>query len=126
MSEKETGITSVISQADLDSAVANAKAEGHETGLQAGREAEQTRINSILKLDSAKGKIDATLSAAIENGLEAEAADKFLVAVPAKATNGFTAAMDALGNPEIGVDTGEGSELTDDQLAAKVVSLVQS
>jgi signal peptide peptidase SppA len=129
--ENKSGDSPAITQADLDADVAKAKAEGKEEGLQAGIEQgvkqEHDRVNGILALDSAKGKIDATLSAAIENGLDAEAAGKFLAAVPAsKKGTGFEDYMNNLGNPEVNASGGEGEELTDDQLAARAVSLVQA
>jgi signal peptide peptidase SppA len=111
-----------ITQADLDAA----RVEGTEAGHKAGVDAEKSRVDSILKLESAGGKIDATLSAAIENGLDAEAADKFLLAAPvAQPGNAFAAAMDALGNPEVGGDAADDPELTADQIATRAVSLIQ-
>ena len=124
--DKSTDNTVTMTQADLDSALAQAKADGKEEGLKAGIEQEQSRVDAILKLDSAKGMINATLAAAIENGLQASAAEKFLAAAPVQKSNSFVAAMDAIGNPSIDADGGNDSTLTDDQLAARAVSLIQS
>lgn len=120
--EEKPGVqASAITQADLDAA----RTEGREEGLEAGRGEERARVTSILGLESAAGKIDGTLSAALCKGLDAETAGEFLKAVPEQKGNAFEAAMAATANPDVSADGGADAELTDDQMAARAVSLIQ-
>ncbi|ESQ85500.1 prohead protease [Asticcacaulis sp. AC466] len=75
-----------ITQAQLDEAVATAradgvtagKAEGHAAGLKEGATAERTRINGILATDVAKARPKAALSTALKTDMSVEAATAFL------------------------------------------------
>ena len=117
----ETTMADAITQADLDAA----RAEGKQEGIAEGIAAEQERINAILNLESAGGLIDGTLKAAIETGQTAEAADKFLAAVPRQAQGaGFLAAMAAVENPDVSADAGGESDFDADALAKRAVSLI--
>ena len=112
-------MTDVYTQDDLDAA----RDEGREAGLQAGRDEEQSRVAGILNLESATGKIDATLRTAIETGQSVEDAGKFLAAVPEQKGNGFLTAMGQIDNPQVSADTGSETEQTDQELVAEVVQL---
>lgn len=119
MTTEKNGAEPQFTQTDIDAAREEGKAEG----LKAGVEQEQSRVNAILSSESAAGRIDGTLSACISNGLDAEAADKFLAAAPrAVNSNPFVAAMNELGNPGVAADAGADSDLTEDQLADRAVS----
>ena len=125
--EKKAGAEPVFTQADLDAAREEGRAEGLQAGQEAGRTEERARVSAIVNLESAAGRIDPTLGACIDNGLNADAAEKFLAAAPKPDKgNGFFSAMSAIENPDVSADAGGDTDMTDEQLAARAVSLIQS
>lgn len=103
-------------QAAVDQAraegVASGKAEGITEGTKAGAVAERTRITTILGSEEGKKRPKAAFSAAINTDMTAEAASKFLAALPeekAAATDpeaghesSFERVMNATDQPELG------------------------
>lgn len=105
-----------------------ALADARAAGVQQGRADADSRVASILALESAKGRIDPALSAVIAQGLTVEQADAVLSAAgqpAAQAGNGFAAAMSALGNPAVAESATGGAELSDADRAARAVSFIQ-
>lgn len=113
-----------VTQAAMEAAVASAKAEG----VKEGAVAERNRITSILNSDEAKERPKAALASALKTEMDADAAKAFLADMPKEAaaqehtqqTAGagaktFNAAMDATGNPKLGLGSGTGEEMTAEQ-----------
>lgn len=119
-------------------AVDNARTEGHTAGVAEGRKAERERINAILASDAGKDRPKAALSFALKSDLSAEQAGALLADLaeesPAATTPepsapeatsagvgkaAFDAAMSGTPNPEVGADAngGEPQPVSDSNLA---------
>ena len=95
--------TPALTQADIDKARAEGLAAGHDEGLKAGAQAERERVSGILAHAEAKGRTDLAVQC-INTGLTVEQAGSILGAAPKAAEasgNAFTAAMGAIGNPDV-------------------------
>lgn len=118
------GAESQFSQADIDAAREQGKAEG----LKAGRDEERTRVSAILDHEKSAANF-AQAANAIKTGLSVEQATGVLAAMPdvkpAAQGNAFVSAMSALGDPGVAASGGEDAELTDEQLAQQAVSYFQ-
>jgi capsid assembly protease len=115
--EGDYAMADVITQAQLDEAVAaaasaastTARAEGVAEGTKAGATAEKARIVAILNSDVGKARPSAALAAALETDLTPEQADAFLGKLPVEGQtattgsklNAFVAAMDAAEHPNV-------------------------
>lgn len=109
----------MITQEQLDAAVASAKtegrAEGKAEGMKEGATAERARVNAIIGSDTGKERPKAALSAALKTDMTVEQASAFLADLPKEAaesaqqpsqaegqTTTFEQAMDKTGNPNLG------------------------
>lgn len=122
MSNKPDSVTAVD-----QTAVTNARAEGHSAGVAEGRTQERARITAILGSDAAKTRQSSALAAALDTDLSAEQAAAFLaklpedkVEKPAEASAGlnpgqFDALMSATQNPEVGAEVDGGADMTNDE-----------
>jgi len=116
-----------VTQAALDAA----RAEGHAAGLQAGAEAERTRVSGILTHANAEGRT-ALAHQCITTGLSVDQAGAILGAAPVAATpsaagNAFAAAMAGVKNPDVKHGS-QGDDAAPDNteaaLAASIVGLI--
>ena len=113
-----------ITQAQLDTATENDRAEGRAEGVSAERE----RMNTILTSEEAKTHPSAAM-AAVEEGLDAEVAIRMMAKLPAEeaSSNGseahkteqaaatpFEEAMTSSGNPEVGAEASDTGAQTED------------
>jgi ClpP class serine protease len=126
--------TTGVDQATHDAAVTAARAEGVTAGKAEGVQAERTRISAIVGLDEAKDRQPAALVMALTTDLSSDQAKGLLAALPAAAAvaapaapaaaaatgdNGFAAAMQNTGNPDLGADGGgDDASVSDDDAAA--------
>lgn len=95
--------TPALSQADIDKARAEGHTAGRDEGLKAGAQAERERVSGILAHAEAKGRTDLAVQC-INTGLTVEQAGSILAAAPKAAEasgNAFSAAMGAIGNPDV-------------------------
>lgn len=121
LSNSEEEDDQMITQEQLDAAVASAKTEGRtegkNEGMKEGATAERTRINAILASDGGKDRPKAALSAALKTDMTVEQASAFLADLPKESaaaqqpkadetagdkTTTFDKAMDQTGNPNLG------------------------
>lgn len=125
-----------ITQAALDAAVTDAKAEG----MAAGATAEKERMNAILGSDEGKAHPKAALSAALKTDMTVEQATAFLADLPEEKAEApkttpkdeapkagatpFDAAMNGGDNPNVGATAGDGEE--EENPAASIVADFQS
>jgi signal peptide peptidase SppA len=93
-----------FTQADIDKARAEGHAAGAKEGADSGAKAERERVSSILAHKEAEGR-GALAMQCVKSGLSVEQSAELLAAAPkqsaAAAGNPFTAAMGALGNPDV-------------------------
>lgn len=111
--EMSTGQNQAVDQAALDAA----RAEGHATGLTAGRAegatAEKTRITAIIGSEVGLARPNAALAAALDTDMTADQATAFLAKLPEEpkvaatkveepvGKTPFEGAMDTTGNPNL-------------------------
>lgn len=137
-------MTKVLTQADIDAAVATAVAaeqtKQQADATKAGATAERTRINAILNCEPAKKRQKAALAVAQTTDMTVEQATTFLAALDeeqpaAAATTGdkgaggalgemFKAAMGGTEHPEVGAGDGgdKGTKLSsDEEMAAQIL-----
>jgi hypothetical protein len=103
----------IITQAQLDAA----RAEGRESGLKEGRD----RLSAVLNLPEAEGREAQAKALALTTDLDPAACAGILSAAPkAEAAQAapaqqseFAAHMAAIGNPQIGPDSGQASQSPD-------------
>ncbi|RYF82074.1 MAG: S49 family peptidase, partial [Comamonadaceae bacterium] len=118
--------SSAFTQADID----KARTDAHAEGLKAGADAERGRVTGILAHDQAKGRTDLAVQC-VSSGLSVEQAGQILGAAPAAVAaagggNAFTAAMGALGNPDVSGIEGKGGDASADSEAAIASSILKS
>jgi len=132
------------SQAELDTAVAAARTEGHATGVAEGTAAgateaataAKTRMTAILDSDEGKKRPKAAVNA-VKTSMSAEEAIEFLATLdeekpaaaagkpgkPAAGTTPFEEAM-STGNPDVGADGGDEDDAGGDETASNVSSIL--
>jgi capsid assembly protease len=104
---------------DVAAITATAREEGRQAGLTEGRTTERTRISAILNAAEATGREATARTLATETDLAPEAAVKVLASAaknePPKATasSEFAAHMAKVANPQVGVDTGAATDMSD-------------
>lgn len=120
----------MFTQEEVNSMVATATESAKAEGIAEGISAEQARVQSILSVEGSEGKMGFVLKALADSSMTAEKLVGYLGSVPVEvvvatvqgASAEFLAQMDALGNPELGVQGGSGlAELDEtDKLVAAI------